>query len=129
MNSASIESMILTLIALSLNLGLHFSSIPLPLNLHVFNSASTESMIFHSFIHSIIHSGYFYSASSSPLGLLLRGAPNTARRILCQSASEGVAQGPYVATRAEFETTTLRTIGDDFTNEPPFPTWQQSRFH
>jgi len=50
MNSASIESMILTLIALSLNLGLHFSSIPLPLNLHVFNSASTESMIFHSFI-------------------------------------------------------------------------------
>ena len=28
----------------------------------------------HSFIHSFIHSGYFYSASSSPL--LLRGSPN-----------------------------------------------------
>jgi len=24
-----------------------------------------------------IYSGYFYSASSSPLGLLLRGAPDT----------------------------------------------------
>src|SRR6218665_1922624 len=32
--------------------------------------------------HSFIHSGYFYSTSSSPL--LLRGAPDTAR-ILCQS--------------------------------------------
>src|SRR6218665_3835866 len=30
----------------------------------------------------VIHSGYFYSASSNPL--LLRGAPNTAR-ILCRS--------------------------------------------
>ena len=34
------------------------------------------------FIHSFIHSSYFYSASSSPL--LLRGAPDTAR-ILCRS--------------------------------------------
>src|SRR6218665_561618 len=33
---------------------------------------------------SFIHSGYFYSASSSPL--LLRGAPDTARiPVLCQS--------------------------------------------
>ena len=32
--------------------------------------------------HSFIHSGYFHSASSSPL--LLRGAPDTAR-ILCRS--------------------------------------------
>jgi len=34
------------------------------------------------FIRSFIHSGYFYSASSSPL--LLRGAPITAR-ILCRN--------------------------------------------
>src|SRR6218665_1130815 len=34
------------------------------------------------FIHSFIHSGYFYSTSSSPL--LLRSAPDKAR-ILCQS--------------------------------------------
>jgi len=31
------------------------------------------------FIHSFIHSGYFYSASSSSQPLLLRGAPDTAR--------------------------------------------------
>src|SRR6218665_396495 len=37
--------------------------------------------MFHSFIHSFNHSGYFYSAYSSPL--LLRGAPDTAR-ILCR---------------------------------------------
>ena len=53
-----------------------------------------------------IHSGYFYSTSSSPL--LLRGAPNTAW-ILCQN------QGP----REGFEPTTLRTKGDESTNEPP----------
>src|SRR6218665_198083 len=34
------------------------------------------------FIHSFIHSGYFYRASSSPL--LLRGAPDTAW-VLCWS--------------------------------------------
>src|SRR6218665_3290370 len=33
-------------------------------------------------VHSFIHSGYFYSASSSPL--LFRGTTDTAR-ILCQS--------------------------------------------
>ena len=38
----------------------------------------------YSFIHSFIHSGYVYSASSSPLGLLLRGVPDTAR-ILCRN--------------------------------------------
>jgi len=36
----------------------------------------------HWLIHSFIHLGYFYSASSSPL--LLRGAPDTART-LCRS--------------------------------------------
>src|SRR6218665_658736 len=34
--------------------------------------------------NSFIHSGYFYSASSSPI--LLRGAPDTAR-ILCRSST------------------------------------------
>src|SRR6218665_2070397 len=38
-----------------------------------------------------------------------------------QTASEGLAQGPYVAARAGFEPTTLRTKGDAFTNEPPSP--------
>jgi len=35
--------------------------------------------------------------------------------------SEGLAQGPYLATRAVFEPTTLRTKGDEYTNEPPRP--------
>src|SRR6218665_2313522 len=42
----------------------------------------TIPIIVISFINSFIHSGHFYSASSSPL--LLRNAPDTAR-ILCRS--------------------------------------------
>ena len=38
------------------------------------------------------------------------------------TASEGLAQGPYVAARAGFEPTTLRTKGDESANEPPRPT-------
>ena len=80
---------------------------------------------------SFIHSGYFYSASSTPL--LLRGAPKTAR-ILCRSfmqfhaeapqatASEGFAQGPYMVARARFEPTTPQMKGAESTNEPPCPT-------
>src|SRR6218665_1290759 len=34
-------------------------------------------------------------------------------------ASEGLAQGPYVATRVGFEPMTLGTKGVKFTNEPP----------
>ena len=37
------------------------------------------------------------------------------------TASEGLAQGPYVSARAEFEPATLRTKGDESTNEPPRP--------
>ena len=38
------------------------------------------------------------------------------------TASEGLAQGPYVAASAGFEPTTLRTKGDESTNQPPRPT-------
>jgi len=34
------------------------------------------------------------------------------------TGSEGLAQGPYMAARAGFERTTLRTKGDESTNEP-----------
>jgi len=34
----------------------------------------------------------------------------------------GFAQGPYVRARAGFERTTLRTKGDEYTNECPRPT-------
>ena len=74
-----------------------------------------------------IHSGNFYSASSSPL--LLRGAPDTACITLSEFhaevpqaiASEGLAQGPCVAARVGFEPATLRMKGDESTNEPPRP--------
>ena len=39
------------------------------------------------------------------------------------TSSEGLAQGPYVATRAGFEPATLRTKGDESTNEPPLPVY------
>src|SRR6218665_268041 len=72
------------------------------------------------YTYSFIHSGNFYSASSSPL--LLKGTPDTAR-IPCRScwsfrreapqatASEELSQGPYVAAIAGIEPTTLWTIG------------------
>ena len=42
------------------------------------------------------------------------------------TASEGLAQGPYVAARTGFEPTTLQTKGDESTNEPPHPTISSS---
>ena len=38
------------------------------------------------------------------------------------TASEGVAQGPYVAARVGLEPATLWTKGVETTNEPPCPT-------
>jgi len=65
-----------------------------------------------------IYSGYFYSTSSSLL--LLIGAPDTPRILFHAeapqaTASEGLAQSPYVAAM------TLRMIGVESTNEPPRP--------
>ena len=37
-------------------------------------------------------------------------------------ANEGLAQSPYVAARAGFESANLRTKGTETTNEPPRPT-------
>ena len=37
------------------------------------------------------------------------------------TVSEGLAQGPYVAARAGFEHTTLRTKGAESANVPPHP--------
>ena len=37
------------------------------------------------------------------------------------TASEGLAQGPYVAARVELELATLWTKGAEFTNEPLCP--------
>ena len=38
-------------------------------------------------------------------------------------ASEGLAQGPYVAARAGFEPVTIQTKGAESTNEPTSPTF------
>ena len=76
------------------------------------------------FIHSFIHSGHFYSTSSSPL--LPRGAPDfstdsigVSRRSAKATVSKGLAQGPNVAARAGVEPTTLRLRFIDLTNAPP----------
>ena len=70
---------------------------------------------------SFIHSGCFYSASSTPL--LLRGTPDTAQTVLefhakvpQATVSEGLAQGPYVAARAGVKPMTLQTNGIDSTS-------------
>ena len=67
---------------------------------------------------TLIHSGYFYSAYSSPL--LLRGANDTAQIPHAEApqanVSERLAQGYYMAARAGAERMTLRTKSFDYTN-------------
>src|SRR6218665_2235339 len=84
----------------------------------------TEMVIMRNRLH--IHSGYFYSTSSSPL--LLRVTPDSTDNVseFCAeapqaTASEGLVQGPYVAPRAGFEPMTSRTKGDESINEPHAP--------
>src|SRR6218665_1532656 len=75
-----------------------------------------------------IHYGYFHSASSSPL--LLRDVPGYSIETVSEfhtealqaTASEELAQGPYVAARREFEPATLQTQGTVLTNVPHRPT-------
>ena len=93
----------------------------------LFHVCQSVDMQLDKFIHSFIHSGYFYSASSS--SLLLRGTPDYSTDTVPEfhakapqaTASEGLAQGPCVAARAKFEPLTLRTKGAESTNELPFP--------
>src|SRR6218665_1414987 len=72
---------------------------------------------------------HIYSASHSLS--LSEGLPTTAidtvseynAEALQAIAGKGLAQGPYVAARAGFEPTTLRSNGVVSTNAPPCPTW------
>src|SRR6218665_2266410 len=81
----------------------------------------------HSFVHSFIHSGHFYSVSSS--SPLLRGAPDYSTDTVSEfhaeapqaTAGKGLAQGPYVAARAGVEPTTLRLKVIVSTKAPPCP--------
>ena len=80
-------------------------------------------------IHSFIHSGYFYSASSTTTQRH-SAAPDYSTDTVSKFhneapqaiSSEGLAQGPYVAARVGFEPVTLRTKGIESANEPPCPT-------
>src|SRR6218665_338510 len=93
-------------------------------NFKFYSSRKRKSRTLQDLFHSVIHSDYFYSASSSPL--LLRGTPDKAR-ILCRSFTLKrnrqlrVKDLPNVP-RAGFELTTLWTKGIESTNEPPHPT-------
>src|SRR6218665_3201240 len=75
-------------------------------------------------IHSFIHSGHFYRSSTtqrrSPLqhGYCI----GVSRRSAQATAGKGLAQGPYVAARAEVEPPTLRLNGIVSTKAPPRPT-------
>ena len=64
-----------------------------------------------------IHSLHFYSASTTAQKRFSQHSMDTVSEFhtLGQqaTASEGLAQGHYVAARAEFEPTTLRTKGDE----------------
>jgi len=81
-------------------------------------------------MYAYIHSGHFYSASSSPL--LLRGAPDYSMdsfgyciEVSCQSTQEtvskGLAQCPYVAARTRVKPATLRLRVIYLTIAPPRP--------
>ena len=72
-----------------------------------------------------IHSGHFYSRlfKFTSTQRHFRHSIDTVSEFHTEApqatASEGLAQGPYVATGAGFEPTTLLTIGIESTNEPP----------
>ena len=78
-------------------------------------------------IHSLIHSGHFYSAPSSPL--LLLGAPDYSTDTVSEfhaeapqaTAGKGLAQGPYMAARVGVEPTSLRLKVIVSTKAPPRP--------
>ena len=85
----------------------------------------------HAYIptYVFIHSGHFYSAPSSPP--LLRAAPDYSMDYSMSefhaeasqaTASEGLAQGLYVAARTGVEPTTLRLKVIVSTKVPPRPT-------
>jgi len=70
--------------------------------------------------NSFIHSGYFYSAFNSTTTRRSRHSTNTVSEFHAEApqetANKGFAQGPYLEARAEFESTTLRTKGDESNN-------------
>src|SRR6218665_592110 len=100
-------------------------------HLYTINLA-TPSFI-HSFIHSFIRPFLkrpFKSSATQRRSRLQHGyCIGVSRRSAQATAGKGLAKGPYVAARAGFEPTTLRTKGDASTNEPPRPTHFDGALH
>src|SRR6218665_3692518 len=74
---------------------------------------------------------FHHAGNKSTSPLPLRGAPDSTytvskfhAEVPQATASEQLAQGPYMAVRAGFKPATLRTKGDESINEPPCPTVQ-----
>src|SRR6218665_3638579 len=65
------------------------------------------------------HHQPFRSAPSQPQQLTLCRSLHA--EALQSTASEGLGPGPYVAVRAGFEPTTIRSKGINSTNAPPRP--------
>ena len=63
---------------------------------------------------------------SRPQQLTLRQSLNA--EVLQATVSEGLAQGPYVVTRAGFEPTTLRSKVIDSTNAASCPTYYEADY-
>ena len=93
---------------------------------HLIALVVTRQLIKFPVIGCFIHSGYFYSTSSSSLLLSSRSSRHsmdTVSEFLTKApqatASERLAQGPYVSAKAGFGTATLRPRDAESTNEPP----------
>jgi len=68
--------------------------------------------------HHIPHAGYY-----CPELNLTTDSPKTLHHVIQATASEGLAQGPYVVARVGFKPATLRTEGTELNTEPPRLTW------
>ena len=71
--------------------------------------------LIYSFMHSPFQIHYYSEALPDTVLEFHAKAPQA-------TAIEGLAQGPYLAASAGFESTTLWSTGIDSTNEPPCPT-------
>ena|SRR6218665_3831695 len=90
------------------------------------DTVAAEKLTVNIKYYSFIHSGYFYSASSSPhYSEELPTQQDTVLEFNAEAphgtVSERLAQGPYVAARVGVEPMTFRTKGVDSTNAPHTP--------
>ena len=85
------------------------------------NTRKRQTSTQHSFIHSISIAPLQVHYYTQTLPTQHLSEFQFYAKVPQATASEGLAQGPYVAARAGFEPATLRTKGDESTNEPRRP--------